>query len=96
MNKIKVVYSHNVILQKIIKSKQKKHKRILTNITKTKIRLKLNDCELKNDFFYVKERVYVSYDEVLQTSILSYIHDNPSKKHVKKVTTYNKVNRHYF
>ena len=96
INKIKIAYSNNVILQKIIKNKQKKHKRILTNITKTKIKLKLNDCKLKNDFFYVKKRVYVSHNETLQTSILNYIHNNSLKKYTKKVTTYNKVSCHYF
>ena len=96
INKIKIVYLNNVILQRIIKNKQKKHKYISTNITKTKIKLKLNDCELKNDIFYIKERIYMFYDKTLQILILNHIYNNSSKKHAKKVTTYNKVNCYYF
>ena len=46
--------------------------------------------------FYVKNKLYVLNNEQLQISILKQIHKNLSKKHAKRATIYNKVNKHYY
>ena len=58
------------------------------------MRLKLRNCEI--NFFYVKNRIYVSQNEKLQISILQIIHEIFSKKHVNKTIIYNKLSRYYY
>ena len=48
---IKAIYSNNVILQQLIKTKKLKKQRVLMNITKTKIKLKLKKCKIRDDLF---------------------------------------------
>ena len=51
VEQIRATYSDDIILQKIIKSKRNDLKRISTNIIKIEIRLKLENCEIKNELF---------------------------------------------
>ena len=79
-----------------MQNKRDERKKIFSNITKNEIRLKLRNYQIKNELFYVKNKIYVFNDEMLHVSILSQIHDNSSKKHVDKTTTYDRLNRHYY
>ena len=51
IKQIKTTYSNDIILQKIMKNKRNDLKRISTNIIKIEIRLKLKNCEIKNELF---------------------------------------------
>ena len=51
IEQIKTTYSNDIILQKIMKNKRNNLKRISTNIIKIEIRLKLENCEIKNELF---------------------------------------------
>ena len=51
VEQIKAAYFDDIILQKIMKSKRSDLKRISTNIIKIEIRLKLENCEIKNELF---------------------------------------------
>ena len=51
IKQIKTTYFDNIILQKKMKSKRIDLKRISTNIIKIEIRLKLENCEIKNELF---------------------------------------------
>ena len=53
---IKTIYSNDIILQRIMKNKRNELRRISINIIKIEIRLKLNDCEIKDDLFWIKKR----------------------------------------
>ena len=96
MKRIEAIYFDDVILQRIMKNKRNEQKRISINITKIEIKLKLKNCEIKKNLFYVKNRIYVLQNEKLQTSILQLIHENLSKEHVDRATTYDKLNRYYY
>ena len=61
--RIKIVYSDDVIFQKIIQSKRKNRRRIFKNITKSKMRFELDDCNIINEMLYIKNKLYVFNDE---------------------------------
>ena len=63
VTRIKAVYSDDVIFQKIIQSKRENRRRILKNITKSKMRLELDDCNIVNEMLYIKNKLYVFNDE---------------------------------
>ena len=96
MKNIKTAYSDDVILQRIMKSKRQEHRRIPVDITKTDVRLKFENCEIKENLFYVKNRVYVFQNDELYVEILRHIHETSSEGHVERVTTYDRVNRFYY
>lgn len=75
IKQIKIIYSKNVILQRIIKTKRMSKRKIFVNITRTKLKLKLNDCEINNNLFYVKNRLYVFKNEIIYAIILKNIHE---------------------
>ena len=49
MIRIVAIYSDDDILQRIMKIKREKFKRVSANITKSEVRLELKDCEIKNE-----------------------------------------------
>ena len=48
---IRMTYFNNIILQKIIKIKKLKRRRVFVNITQAKMKLKFEKCEIRNEFF---------------------------------------------
>ena len=96
MKRIKVAYLNDIIFQKIMQNKRNDHRRVLKNVTKTKIKLEFNDCTITNNLFYVKNKLYVLDDEQLQIVILKQIHESSSEKHANKTTTYDRINNHYY
>ena len=48
---IKTTYFNDIILQKFIKVKKLKRRRVFVNITRTKMKLKFEKCEIRNEFF---------------------------------------------
>ena len=48
---IRTTYFNDIILQKIMKSKREKLRRISSNIIKIEVRFELDDCEIKNELF---------------------------------------------
>ena len=49
--RIKKTYKKNKKFQIIMKTKKNNNRKILIKFIKKKIRLKLNDCEIKHEFF---------------------------------------------
>ena len=50
MTLIKATYFEDIILQRIMKVKRESKRQISMNITRTNLRLELNDYNIKNDF----------------------------------------------
>ena len=73
-----------------------KRKKISSNLIKRNVKFELNDCEIKNDLFYVKKRLYVSKNEKLYTILIQHIHDFSFDEHANKTITYNKFNIYYY
>ena len=53
-----------------MQNKRKGYRRVFKNITKTKIKLKFNNCIITNNIFYVKNKLYMFNNEQLQIAIL--------------------------
>ena len=51
MQRIEIVYSSDVTLQRIMKIKRNDLRRVFSNIIKKDVRLELGDCEIRNEFF---------------------------------------------
>ena len=96
VEKIKNAYSNDVIFQRIMKNKRNEKKKISIDITKSKVKFELENCEIIKNFFYVKKRLYVFNDETFYASIFKLFHDNSSAKHADKFIIYDRINRHYF
>ena len=60
------------------------------------MKLKLDKCEIRDDFFWIKNRIYVSQNEKIYSTLIKLIHDSFVKKHVEKKITYNRVVRYYY
>ena len=93
---IRTAYSDDIILQRIIKSKRNELRRISINIIKIEVRLKLNDCEIKDDLFWMKDKLYVFQNDDVFVVILKQIHESSSEEHANRVIIYDKVFTHYF
>ena len=96
VERIKNAYSNDVIFQRIMKNKRNEKKKISIDITKSKIKLEFENCEIIKNFFYVRKRLYVFNDETFHASILKFFHDNSSTKHANKFIIYDRISRHYF
>ena len=46
--------------------------------------------------FWIKNRIYISLNEILQINIIKIIYELKSIDYAKQSTTYNKINRHYY
>ena len=93
---IKTTYSNDIILQRIMKSKRNELRRISIKIIIIEIRLKLDDCEIKDDLFWMKDKLYVFQDDDVFVVILKQIHELSFEKHASKVIIYDRVFTHYF
>ena len=79
-----------------MKVKRLRKRRVLINITKAKIKLKLKRCEIRNDLFWVKEKIYVLQNEKIYFALIKQIHDSQIKKHVNRKIIYNRIARWYY
>ena len=93
---IRAIYRDDVILQRVMKAKKKRRRQMSINITRIEFKFELENYEIKNNLLWVRERLYISQDETLHAKILKFIHDFSFENHVERVTTYNRVNKHYY
>ena len=63
---------------------------------KKKYSLQMRECNLQNDMFYYKDKLYVLYNETLHVAIIRVMHESLSTKHSKRKITYNLINRFYY
>ena len=96
MVRIVAIYSDDDILQRIIQVKREKLRRVLADIVKSEVCLKLRDCEIKNELLWIKKRLYVSDNEVIQSAILKRIHNSSFEDHVDRATIYDRLSRNYY
>ena len=62
MNRIRQIYFNDVISQRIMKVKRENFKRILTNIIKKKIKVELENCDIK-EIFLLNQKQIICVDE---------------------------------
>ena len=63
---------------------------------KNGIKIKLEDCEIYNDIFYVKKRVYVLNNVELKIKIIKKIYELLSKEYIKRLFIYDRINNYYY
>ena len=93
---IRTTYFDDIILQRIMKSKRERLRRISSDIIKIEVRFELDDCEIKDELFWIKNRLYVSHDDDVFAAILKQIHELSSEEHVDRAIIYDRVSIHYF
>ena len=96
MNRIKQIYLDDVILQRIMKAKRENLRRISINIIKKEVKLELDDYEIKNDLFWVKNKLYMLANESFHATLIKHIHESFFENHAKRIVTYDRVNTHYY
>ena len=96
MQRIEIVYSNDVTLQQIMKIKRNDLKRVFSNIIKKNVRLKLENCEIKNEFFWMKNKLYVFDKKKLHNVILKNIHESSSNEHAKRTIIYDRMFKKYY
>ena len=96
LSRIKKTYQKNKRLQSIIKIKRNDDRKISTKLIKKDVRLKLNNCEIKFDFLWIKNRLHLSRNQKLQTDIIRHIHESSQKKHADRSIIYVRLNAHYY
>ena len=96
MKLIRTIYFDDIILQRVMKIKRESKRQMSMNITRIELKLKFKECEIKDDLFYVRERIYVSQDETFHVFILKLMHDFSFARHARRATTYDRVNTYYY
>ena len=96
IERIRQIYLDNEIFQYIIKIKKINFKRISTNLTKKNVKLKLKNCEISDELFQIKNKLYVLDDEFLQITLIKYIYKLSFENYINRVVIYNRINIHYY
>ena len=60
------------------------------------MRIKLKNCKIYNNIFYIKSRFYILDNLELKTKIVKNTYKLLSNKHVKKSSIYKKINKYYY
>ena len=66
----KKVYEDNEVVKEIMDAKAHSLRELLTTLTKKGIKLSIRDLKIKSQQFYVKNRMYVPENEILQLHLL--------------------------
>ena len=96
LRQIKKIYEHDNIIQNIIQIKVSGERKLSLDIIKNNFKIELKDCKMHENLLYINDKLYISDDMKLRTKIIRDIHDFPSKNHVDKLFTYNRLFRYYY
>ena len=91
IDEIRKAYTKDEIVQKMIQAKLNSLQKIPYDITKNHSKLKLRDCQVLDNLFYVKTRLYIlsNKDNALYTSIIQKVHISLPGGYVSRSSTYN-------
>ena len=96
MQQILKTYFLNDVLQRVMKVKRFDHRKISIDLVRKELKLKLKNCEIKENLLWVKDRIYVLEKKSLYTNIIKQTHESLLESHAKRGAIYEKVNRHYY
>ena len=98
MKRIIAAYSHDEVLQRIIKAKLTDDRRLTPDLYRAGLRLELIDCSIRelDKVLLVKDRVYVSDHGTLYADIIRHIHESPPEGHAGRGITYDRLSQHYY
>ena len=90
------VYKDNKVVKKIIDAKAHGLQKIPIAPTKKDIILSMRDLKIKNKQLYVKNRMYISENKLLQLFLLQQHHNPSIHGHTGYKTMYQKIQEGYF
>ena len=96
LSRIKKAYKKNKKFQTIMKTKKNDDRKISIKLIKKKIRLKLNDCEIKHELFLIKKRLHMFRKKSLQIDVIKHVHESLQKDYVERNIIHAKLNVHYY
>ncbi len=96
MQRICTIYLYNTTLQLIVKTKIDEKRRISQVLIKKSYCIKLNKCEVIDNIFYFRERIFVPNSKRLRIVIIQYLHKVSSIDYLDRINIYKLVNRHYY
>lgn len=96
IDRIRQAYPDDEVLQRIMEAKRTGLRRIPVDLTREGVRLELGDCEISDELFWVKDRLYVPDDEPLQAALIKHIHESPPGGHAGRAVTYDRISTHYY
>ena len=79
-----------------MKVKNDNDRKISIKLIKKNIRLKLNNCEIKFDLFWIKKRLHMFKKKLLQIDVIKHIHEFFQKKHVECIIIYERLSIYYY
>ena len=90
------IYSQDDVFQRVMKAKRSNQRKISIDLVRKELKLELNDCEIKEIFFWVKNRIYVLEKKPLYANFIKQTHESLLESHAKRDAIYDKVNKHYY
>ena len=89
-------YSLDDVFQRVMKVKRFDYQKILIDLIRKKLKLKLKNCEIKENLLWVKNRIYVLEKKSFYANIMKQTHESLLENHTNRDAIYDKVNRHYY
>jgi len=96
MQRIRTMYSHNTILQVIVKAKINDNRRISSILIKKSYRIELNKCEIINNILYFRNCIFILNNKQLRIVIIQYFYKALLISYLDKIDIYKLVNQHYY
>ena len=96
MQLIRAAYFNDDILQGLMDAKRQGRRRTPVAATRAGVKLELGSCEIKDDLFWVKDRVYVSQNEDVHDALIKSFHDSRVGGHAGREVTYSRIHRWYY
>jgi len=96
MQRIRIIYLYNTILQVIVKTKLNSNCQISYILIKKDYRIKLDKCEVINSIFYFRNRIFVLNSKQLRTIIIQHFYEILLTNYSNKTNIYKLVNRYYY
>jgi hypothetical protein len=97
LEQLSTAYGTDDIVQAIINARKTGLRTVPRDLAdKHNIKLELGHCEVRNDWLYVNNRLYVPHNEKLRTRIIHEIHTSLPRGHAGRESTYARMHREYY
>ena len=96
MQQILKTYFQDDVFQRVMKAKRSNQRKISIDLVRKELKLKLKDCEIKENLFWMKNRIYVLEKKSFYANIIKQTHESLLESHAKRDAIYDKINMHYY
>lgn len=99
-NLLQNAYQHNKIVKNLIAAKKQDLQKIPTELARQGIKLAMKDLTIKkissNKKLYIRNKMYVPNDQILQLFLLQQHHNSPVHSHLKFKTMLQNLQNNWF